>query len=466
MTDPLNLNFDGINITTKKENPKIDSRLQDLQDLIEPIEEHKSNFFNTNTVPFAKIDDASSIAKPIEYPESTESEKIIKRSSPKKREEDYPDVSDIEADFKALVNIKKVKPTSLEDLLNSDKSSSDKISKKSTVLSTHKYKSQIKHASPKRHEREHKPKSIDHDIISENNNDRVRREKSELIERYKKINVNNRYSMTYYDMNCSLYDIKNAVTNLVAEHTAKQQVQSWEQILYLSVLGVETLNTKFDPLGVDIDGWSEQLQLSIQCGDYEEVLLELYEKYKAQAYLSPEARLAFQIFKSGLLFSMSKKVFGNGAMGETMLNTFMNKMAPKPTQQAPVQQVPVQQFPVQQVPLPPRFQPNYQPMAQAPPQFPFQQNVPQFQPQEPIKQNHLQGPSMDVTEILQKMEQRKQEQQNAQLPEKKNLDELLDDLTSTEDEEKQIELGDKKRGRPKKTTTTAKKTRTKASNRT
>jgi len=79
-------------------------------------------------------------------------------------------------------------------------------------------------------------------------------------------------------------------------------------MLLLSVQGIEMMNTRFDPLGVDLDGWSEAMGYSLENQEYDEVMAELYEKYKGRGQMSPEVKLIFMIISSATMFTISKKI--------------------------------------------------------------------------------------------------------------------------------------------------------------
>jgi hypothetical protein len=53
--------------------------------------------------------------------------------------------------------------------------------------------------------------------------------------------------------------------------------------------GMEFLNNRYDPLGLSLDGWSEQVNENIE--DYDEIFEELYDKYKDKSKVAPEVRL-------------------------------------------------------------------------------------------------------------------------------------------------------------------------------
>lgn len=67
--------------------------------------------------------------------------------------------------------------------------------------------------------------------------------------------------------------------------------------------GAEIMNNKFDPFGLVLEGWSQQMHDDID--DYDDVLEELYYKHKDSVSMSPEVTLIMMIASSAFQFHMS-----------------------------------------------------------------------------------------------------------------------------------------------------------------
>jgi hypothetical protein len=77
---------------------------------------------------------------------------------------------------------------------------------------------------------------------------------------------------------------------------------------------VEFFNDKYDPFGAQLSGWSEHM--SVEVDSYDDVLEELYEKYKgAGKSLPAEIKLLILIGFSASAFHFSKKHMSNMPMG-------------------------------------------------------------------------------------------------------------------------------------------------------
>jgi hypothetical protein len=71
--------------------------------------------------------------------------------------------------------------------------------------------------------------------------------------------------------------------------------------------GLEFLNSRFDPLGVKLDGWSEQVSENIE--DYDEIFEELYDKYKDKSKVAPEVRLVMSLGLSAAMCHVTNSMF-------------------------------------------------------------------------------------------------------------------------------------------------------------
>jgi hypothetical protein len=71
--------------------------------------------------------------------------------------------------------------------------------------------------------------------------------------------------------------------------------------------GLEFLNSKYDPLGVSLDGWSEQVNENIE--DYDEIFEELYDKYKDKSKVAPEVRLVMSLGLSAAMCHITNTMF-------------------------------------------------------------------------------------------------------------------------------------------------------------
>ena len=176
---------------------------------------------------------------------------------------------------------------------------------------------------------------------SSSDDSKQKRRKEKLVSRENQ-NVKGKWSSLRLDMNCTLDEIRNEFERIKSEISSERNVAFFKRMLLLGVQGIEMLNTKFDPVGVDLDGWSEAMGYSMENQEYDEVMAELYEKYKGRGQMSPELRFIFMIFSSATMFTISKKIskLDTNSAITSLLGGLMNKA---PTQQTNNQQTNNQQ---------------------------------------------------------------------------------------------------------------------------
>ena len=101
----------------------------------------------------------------------------------------------------------------------------------------------------------------------------------------------------------SLEDIENLIERVERDKAIDNTVQLEKQILMNFTSGVEYLNTRFDPFGIYLDGWSESISSSMTEGQFEDELYDLAEKYQGVGNgLPPEARLMIALVGSAVTF--------------------------------------------------------------------------------------------------------------------------------------------------------------------
>jgi hypothetical protein len=359
--------------------------------------------------------------------------KTSSRRSSNRKQTKQIDSEDISiSQLELLANKKKLRKSTESNKVSSSEIISEKLRKStesSSKTSLSETDSSIKYKNKKQN------------IERENQNDSIRREKSELLYKFSKMNIKQKWSSLHLDMNNSLEEIKNEYERVKNEMQSDRSVAFLKRMLLLGIQGVEMLNTKFDPLGVDLDGWSEAMGYSLENQEYDEVMAELYEKYKGAGQMSPEVKLIFMIISSATMFTVTKKITkldSNNAFTNFIGNVLGNQK----------QQVPVQvknQMPQNFQHVSPNmvnmngnnYSSNFRGSETSEDMMPSKMSGP--------SNNFLgqhagnQGDNVDLENILKTMNVRKQEK------------EMIKD-ESTDDIFKNIPLASqKKRGRPKKT---------------
>jgi hypothetical protein len=112
----------------------------------------------------------------------------------------------------------------------------------------------------------------------------------------------------------SEYDeMKREYERITRKLEVDKSVRFQRKMLVAAVTAIEFLNTKFDPLDVKLDGWSESVHENVN--DYDDIFEELHEKYKEKAQMAPELRLILMLAGSGFMFHLTQTMFKSSLPG-------------------------------------------------------------------------------------------------------------------------------------------------------
>jgi hypothetical protein len=116
-----------------------------------------------------------------------------------------------------------------------------------------------------------------------------------------------------FTLSSSLEEMEMEYERLKKEREIDASVRFQRKMLMAFTSGVEFLNTKFDPLDVKLDGWSENVNENIN--DYDDIFEELHVKYKRKSSMPPEVRLLMSLVGSGFMFHLTNTMFKSSLPG-------------------------------------------------------------------------------------------------------------------------------------------------------
>ena len=105
----------------------------------------------------------------------------------------------------------------------------------------------------------------------------------------------------------SLDEIKAEYARLVDSRNLESSIKFQRSTLLTCVTGLEFLNQKFNPLDVNLDGWSESVNENQE--DFDEIFEELYDKYKDRSKVAPEIRLVMTLGISAAMCHVTNTFF-------------------------------------------------------------------------------------------------------------------------------------------------------------
>ena len=101
-------------------------------------------------------------------------------------------------------------------------------------------------------------------------------------------------------------ELKAHLSLLQSEHHMEQSVEMCKKVMVGVTSVFEFLNTRFDPVGLKLNGWSEQINDTKD--EYDEVFEELYEKHSDKVEMPPEVRLMLMIGGSAAAYHVQSSM--------------------------------------------------------------------------------------------------------------------------------------------------------------
>ena len=133
----------------------------------------------------------------------------------------------------------------------------------------------------------------------------IRMKKIELIRKLCEIKSKG-FSLTKeYDFNSSIEEMEYEYELLKSFADKRNGVKMFRNGILQAVSVIEFLNDKYDPFDFHLTGWGDHLQVEVD--SWEDVLEELYEKYKGSGKkMAPEIKLLYLIIASAGAFHFTK----------------------------------------------------------------------------------------------------------------------------------------------------------------
>ena len=158
-----------------------------------------------------------------------------------------------------------------------------------------------------------------------------------MIQKFNRLNSESKYSALKLNLDNTLPEIEQEYNRVYHTIENERAVSYCKNALSFMVRTTEVINSKFDPFGIDLDGWHDSFSYTMETKDYDEVLVELYEKYGKSVNVSPEVKLMFLVLSSAATFAVTKKMMsrsttsGSGGSGGGLFGSlFGGKTTPPP----------------------------------------------------------------------------------------------------------------------------------------
>lgn len=147
----------------------------------------------------------------------------------------------------------------------------------------------------------------------------LRMKKIELLRKLSEIKAKGYDLSKKYDFNSSIDEMEYEYELLKSFANKRNGIKLYKNILLNSTSAIEFLNDKYDPFDFQLSGWSEHM--SVEVDNYDDVLEELYEKYKGTGKkMPPEIKLVLLMVASASAFHFTKSYAKSSAIESMMKN--------------------------------------------------------------------------------------------------------------------------------------------------
>ena len=147
----------------------------------------------------------------------------------------------------------------------------------------------------------------------------VRMKKIELLRKLSEIKSKGYDLSKKYDFNSSIDEMEYEYELLKSFANKRNGIKLYRNIILNSTSAIEFLNDKYDPFDFKLSGWSEHM--SVEVDSYDDVLEELYEKYKGKGSNMPaEVKLILLMVTSASAFHFTKSYAQNSVIETALKN--------------------------------------------------------------------------------------------------------------------------------------------------
>lgn len=138
----------------------------------------------------------------------------------------------------------------------------------------------------------------------------IRLKKIDLLRKLSEIKSKGYDLSKEYNFNSDIEEMEYEYELLKSFAAKRNGIKFWKSTIVNIATGIEFFNDKYDPFNAQLDGWSEHMNVEID--SYEDVIEELYEKYKGAGKNSPpELKLVLLMVTSATAYHFTKSALSD-----------------------------------------------------------------------------------------------------------------------------------------------------------
>ena len=139
--------------------------------------------------------------------------------------------------------------------------------------------------------------------------DTIDDEKQDLLYRFHRLTSKGVKVSKNFNMYSDIREMRSEFKKIKRDSEVNSSLKFSKQILMAIVSGTEFLNKRYDPMGIELNGWSETVMENMNDGDYDNVFEKLHDKYTGRVNTPPELELMMSLAGSAVMFHMTSTMF-------------------------------------------------------------------------------------------------------------------------------------------------------------
>jgi len=132
-------------------------------------------------------------------------------------------------------------------------------------------------------------------------------EKTALLYKLDRLEKTGEHVPRRYTLNDDIYELRTEVSRIERDRNLRKSIKFQRSLLVSFSSGVEFLNNRFDPIGANLEGWSESVHDGID--QYDDVFAELFDKYQTSTTMPPELKLLMMLASGAFMHHLTQSMF-------------------------------------------------------------------------------------------------------------------------------------------------------------
>lgn len=145
-------------------------------------------------------------------------------------------------------------------------------------------------------------------VKNKSNRSSTIKEKKEIIYQIDRLEQRGYKIPFKFNLNSDIEEMRLEYNKIINEKEIDNSIKFSRKMLMAFVTAGEYLNNRYDPMAIQLEGWSDQVHDSIT--EYDDIFEELHEKYKSTGKkMPPELRLLISLSGSAFMFHLTNRMF-------------------------------------------------------------------------------------------------------------------------------------------------------------